>query len=305
MKSKSFEEIKIINEKTILTGNKLFDGWFSKDGGIVPGSIIFVTGTSGAGKTTLMVNIMNWLKNHKSSFYSREMRIGSLKQQVKDYEFSNSNAFFVDEEDCPNLKDYINELNSLKPEFVIVDSLQAIASCDYPEVSEEKGSILVREILTKWCKENNSTLFLIGHNTKDNEFAGKNTNMQMVDAHMVLEYDKKTETRTIYWGKKNRKGPMGKLYYRINDGSIEFYSNEEISIDTNSDLEVSFSNEFEIFLKDFLNKIEKKNDSIKQIKKEINRASDTIYDKFNGNKNEYMTNFMPAIYNIMNKNGIN
>jgi predicted ATP-dependent serine protease len=305
MKSKSFGEIKVVNERTILTGNKLFDQWFSKDGGIVPGSKIFVTGTSGAGKTTLMVNIMNWLKNHKSSFYSREMSISSLKQQIKDYEFNNPNAYFVDDEDCPNLKDYLNELDMLKPEFVIVDSLQAIASADYPEMSEEKGSILVREILTKWCKENNATLFLIGHNTKDNEFAGKNTNMQMVDAHMVLEYDKKTETRIIYWGKKNRKGPMGKLFYKINDGSIEFYNNQESPIDNSSNFEVSFSNEFEIFLKEFLNKLEKKNNSINQIRKEINRASDTIYDKFNGNKNEYMINLMSAIYKIMNKNGVN
>jgi len=305
MKSKSFGEIKVVNERTILTGNKLFDQWFSKDGGIVPGSKIFVTGTSGAGKTTLMVNIMNWLKNHISSFYSREMSISSLKQQIKDYEFNNPNAYFVDDEDCPNLKDYLNELDILKPEFVIVDSLQAIASADYPEMSEEKGSILVREILTKWCKENNATLFLIGHNTKDNEFAGKNTNMQMVDAHMVLEYDKKTETRIIYWGKKNRKGPMGKLYYKINDGSIEFYNNQEPSIDISSNVEVSFSAEFEIFLKEFLNKLEKKNNSINQIRKEINKVSDNIYDKFNGNQNEYMINLMSAIYNIMNKNGVN
>jgi predicted ATP-dependent serine protease len=95
MKSKSFGDIKVVNEKTIMTGNQMFDKWFSKDGGIVPGSIIFVTGTSGAGKTTLMINLMNWLKNNKSSFYSREMSISSLKQQVKDYNFKNNNALLM------------------------------------------------------------------------------------------------------------------------------------------------------------------------------------------------------------------
>ena len=299
MKSKSFGDIKVVNEKTIMTGNQMFDKWFSKDGGIVPGSIIFVTGTSGAGKTTLMINLMNWLKNNKSSFYSREMSISSLKQQVKDYNFKNNNAYFVDDEDCPHINDYFKELDVIKPEVVIVDSLQAIASADFPEMSEEKASVIVRQKLEQWCKANGSTLFLIGHNTKDNEFAGKNTNMQMVDAHMVLEYDKKTETRRIFWGKKNRKGPMGELFYKIVNGSIEFMENKEDT--SNSKKEVKFTEEFFQFILGYLDKVKTsdKNDEI--IKDEINSISDKLYVRFNSDGYTYMVNLLPAIYHILNK----
>lgn len=304
MKSKSFGEIKIINENTVFTGNKLFDAWFSRDGGIVPNSKIFVTGTSGAGKTTLMVNLMNWLKNHKSSLYSREMSVSSLKQQVKNYPFDNPNSFFVDESDCPHLDDYIKELNVLKPEFVIVDSMQAIATVDYPDMSEEKGSLIVRNKITKWCDENNATLFLIGHNTKDNEFAGKNTNMQMVDAHMVLEFDDKTGIRKIYWGKKNRKGPRGQLFYTINNGSIEFFEDEIYASELNTE-QISFVSDFEIFITNFLKKAEKRNIDVKEVKKEINKISDLIYDKYNGDEYKYMNEFIAAIYQIVFKYGLN
>lgn len=299
MRSKSFNQINLAIQNNILTGNKLFDNWFSRDGGIVPGSIIFVTGTSGAGKTTLMVNLMNWLQNHKSSLYSREMSISSLKQQVKDYNFKNNNAFFVDDEECPHINDYFSELENIKPEFVIVDSLQAIALADYPDIGEEKASVIVRQKLEKWCKANGSTLFLIGHNTKDNEFAGKNTNMQMVDAHMVLEYDKKSETRKIFWGKKNRKGPMGELFYTIDNGEIKFFeSNPNYSID-----DMSFTDEFQKFIQTFVNNLKLNSDVLSQLKNDLNKKSIEIYKNNKEDNNLYMTKLMPELYNIFKKYG--
>lgn len=299
MKSRNFNNIEIAVSENILTGNQLFDKWFSKDGGIVPGSVIFVTGTSGAGKTTLMVNLMNWLKNHKSSLYSREMKIGSLKQQVKDYDFDNDKAFFADEDDCPHVKNYIDELSIIKPEIVIVDSLQAIACVDYPEFSEEKGSIHVREILTKWCKDNNSTLFIIGHNTKDNEFAGKNTNMQMVDAHMVLEYDKKTETRKMFWGKKNRKGPMGQLFYEINDGEITFHESEPPRSFHNGN--ISISEELKEFFSNFIRKLSPTDPRTIRITEEINQINDSLYRKYKENESEYMFRLSIEILTILKR----
>lgn len=295
MRSKSFASIQIENETTIKTGNPLFDEWFSRDGGIVPGSIIFVTGNSGAGKTTLMLNLMNWLKDYKSSLYSREMSLGAIKHQVSGLEFDNPNATFTDFNDCPRIEDYIKELDSVMPSFVIVDSLQAIAEQDYPEIGLEKASVMVRNMIEKWCKANNATLFLIGHNTKDNEFAGKNTNMQMVDAHMVLEYDQKTEVRRIYWGKKNRKGPMGELNYRIEEGNIVFYKDTE---------GVSFVDDLQAMISKYLKKVDDGSDKVKNLKKEINSLSDETYDKYNGSYYPYMMEFLPKFYKLLNHYGL-
>ena len=228
-----------------------------------------------------MVNLMNWLKGYKLSLYSREMSIGSIKDQMSGYKFNNPTAYFVDETDCSNLDEYFKELEAVKPEFVIVDSLQAIAIADFPEMGEEKASIIVRQKLEQWCRLNGATLFLIGHNTKDNEFAGKNTNMQMVDAHMVLEYDQKTETRKIFWGKKNRKGPMEKLYYTINN--------------------VSFYSDFEKFVKGYVSKLNKNDENFKIFKKELNTLSNKIYSECHGSERQYLINFMPSFYILVEK----
>ena len=121
----------------------------------------------------------------------------------------------------------------------------------------------------------------------------------MVDAHMVLEYDKKTETRRIFWGKKNRKGPMGELFYKIVNGSIEFMENKEDT--SNSKKEVKFTEEFFQFILGYLDKVKTsdKNDEI--IKDEINSISDKLYDRFNSDGYTYMVNLLPAIYHILNK----
>lgn len=295
MKSKSFGSIEIVNETPIKTGNQLFDQWFSRDGGIVPGSIIFVTGNSGAGKTTLMLNLMNWLKEYKSSLYSREMSLSSVKQQVAGLDFQNPNATFAEEATCPHIDDYLEELDVTKPSFVIVDSLQAIAEQDFPEMGVEKASILVRNKIEKWCKANNATLFLIGHNTKDNEFAGKNTNMQMVDAHMVLEYDKKTDLRRIYWGKKNRKGPMGELNYRIENGNIIFYHNTQ---------GVDFVDDFQVMVTGYLKKLDSNSEKVKGFKKELNKMSDDIYEKHDGEQYPYMMELLPKFYKLLRHYGL-
>jgi hypothetical protein len=48
-----------------------------------------------------------------------------------------------------------------------------------------------------------------------------------MDAHIVMEHDKKEDCRKIYWGQKNRKGPMGMLYYVFGKDEIEFKTEDE------------------------------------------------------------------------------
>lgn len=292
MKSKTFQEITGVIERGILTGNKLFDEWFSKDGGIIPETVILVTGTSGAGKTTLMVNLMNWLPDYTISFYSREMAKKSIKHQIRGYNFNNSKAYFADEEDCPHLEDYLKELDELRPEFVIVDSMQAIALEDYPDIHDQLASVKVRELLTKKCQEIGATLFLIGHNTKDNQFEGKNTNMQMVDAHMVLEADDKTNIRKMYWGFKNRKGPKGVLNYRINNGSIEFYKPFE---------EVSFYDSFNSFVESYCRQLDQSSQKYVDFRKEFSSLSRKLFKKHESNKFQYLNEIMILFHQLLVK----
>lgn len=273
IKSKKFNSVVCQNEMTIKTKNKKFDKWFSKDGGIVKGSSVFVTGTSGAGKTTLMVNLMNWLNIQVSSMYSREMISGNVKEQTRNIKLNHENAYIADSTTHENFEDYLKEIYVLKPNVIIIDSLQAIALEDYPNMSEEDSCNFVVSQLRKYVTENNAILFLIGHNTKDGQFAGRNTIMQFMDAHIEMVHHKKEDYRTISWGQKNRKGPLGTLYYIFGENSIEFFDEEEWELRNNgnetyiSDLLANTLSNY--FLKGNKSKLFKKtyNEELKKISK--------------------------------------
>lgn len=222
-----FSEIESNSDERIMTGNVKFDSWFSRFGGMVCKSVVFVTGTSGAGKTTTMVNLMEWCKGVESDFYARESDLDEIKDQIKPFTVTNEKACFSDANIFPHFNDFMKHIEETQPKIVIVDSLQAIAKADFSDMGEDAGVDYVRMTLTSYIKKRKGVLFIIGHNTKAGEFAGANENMQMVDAHMVLEYEKKTGIRKIYWGQKNRKGPMGTLYYEIKDGKILYFLPEE------------------------------------------------------------------------------
>jgi predicted ATP-dependent serine protease len=271
-----YEEVKVFNTPTLKTNKKRFDDWFSADGGIVFGSAIYVSGTSGAGKTTLMVNLMKWLAPNKISMYLREMEGRNVKYQTRNIKMPKGSAYFSDANTCSTFEDYMDELERLKPSVVIVDSLQVIAKEDYAitsKMSEDEANYYVIKTLREWCAKNNSILFLIGHNTKDGNFAGKNTLIQMMDAHIVMEHDKKEECRKIYWGQKNRKGPMGLLYYEFGKDGIEFKTESEWNtVESN----VSYLDIVIAQTENFIKSLDKSNPKVKNFLKEYKKLGKEI-----------------------------
>lgn len=284
IKSINFNEIVTFSEPTIFTGKEKFDQWFSADGGIVVGSAVYVSGTSGAGKTTLMVNLMNWLEDYKSSAYFREMEDRHVKLQTKNLEFNHKNAFVCDAKSCATFDDYMNELDLLKPKVVIIDSLQVIAKEDYALkgiMSEDAACYEIIKRLRDWISENNAILFLIGHNTKEGDFAGKNTIIQMIDSHIVMTFEKKNNSRTIEWGTKNRKGPMGSLYYTFEKTGIDFHTTEEWESRTQNK---NFRESFITFATSYVSTINTKNESGEKFVNEYNKALKKINKSDDGDK---------------------
>jgi len=87
-----------------------------------------------------------------------------------------------------------------KTEFIIVDSLQTAAS-DIPGGKLEREVEAVRMLL-KWAKETGGTVFVIGMVTKEEDFAGSQEAMQLVDAHLHLTFDKKANERYLEFQQK-------------------------------------------------------------------------------------------------------
>lgn len=248
--SKNYSEVQVLTEPTIKTGNEILDAFISRDNGFVVGSSIFLTGTSGAGKTTLAFILQKTFENYRSSLYSREMSAVAVKHQLKRYSLEHNNAFIADKDMCPNMDAYINELEVLKPSLVIVDSLQVIAKEDYKDISEEAAAFEIIQKLRVWTEKNNAVLIIVGHVNKDGGFEGKNTIEHMFDAHLEMIYDKKRGTRTLSWA-KNRKGIVGEvLYYEFGEETIEFYTESQYEIKKEKMSMVAFLNKsFEEYFK--------------------------------------------------------
>src|SRR5574343_298121 len=112
MKSVNYNKIKEASDfQSIIIDEEKLNAFFSKGGGLVEKSAIFLTGTSGAGKTTFATFLQKLILSKKTSFYSREMSSESLKKMVGRNNIDHNNAFIVDGEKCKNLDEYIQEID--------------------------------------------------------------------------------------------------------------------------------------------------------------------------------------------------
>lgn len=311
IKSKTYPEIKLFKEPSIFTGQANFDKWFSSDGGIICGSAIYVSGNSGAGKTTLMINLMKWLKDYKTSMYSREMASRSVKEQTLNMGIGHKNAFIADIKDCPNFEEYMKELDIIKPKVVIVDSLQVIAKEDYESrgaMSEDKACYEIIKRLREWIDKNNAILFLIGHSTKgdDGEFLGSNTILHMLDADIKMLFNKKENYRTISWGHKNRKGPMSMLYFSIEKEGIEFFNEEEFQsrLLKKSSKKVDFEDFIFKSICSYLSSVNKNSPNYDAFKKDYVSGCKSLEKNYSDDSTGYLSEVIKLIHELSKKHEI-
>lgn len=230
---KNYQDVVISSVPTVKTGVEKLDNLFSTDGGIEWANLIFLTGTSGAGKTTLCKKIQSLIADHISVFYSREMLSSLVKKQTLRLEITHKNAFIADSKDYPHLNLFmqmIKERGDVK--ILILDSIQRIAS-DFVKdgMTKEAAMRHIYDILTDWKDTNNGIVILIGQVNKDGDFEGANFLKHDSDVHVHMVFDKKKNTRTIETT-KNRMGKLDKLYYEILDSSetLKFYSQKEFEL---------------------------------------------------------------------------
>jgi predicted ATP-dependent serine protease len=285
IKSKNYSEVEVLEEPSILTGDERFDNFFSKNGGMVLKSVILLTGSSGAGKTTMAVNLQKTLNSYRTSLYSREMSASSVKEQTIKLKIDHKNAFICDHSTCLTFNDYMNELDVIKPKIVVVDSLQVIAREDFANMSEEDAAYSIIGTLRRWAEENTAVIIIIGHVTKDNEFRGANTIMQMVDAHLEMIHHKNGDYRTIAWGQKNRKGPLAKLCYSIDDGGIRFFPEEELKASSDKKDFVEYIAEHAL---GYLKTIDRKHENFEKFKKEYNSELKIISEQVGDDTDKYI-----------------
>ena len=176
-------------------------------GGIVAGSIVLVAGEPGIGKSTLF--LQNGLQvKAKVLYISGEESEQQIKMRADRLAIQNDDFYLLTETSTQLI---FQEIRKLKPDIVIVDSIQTLQT---PFVESSPGSVSqIRECAAefqRFAKETNTPVFLIGHITKEGSIAGPKILEHMVDTVLQFEGDRHYAYR-ILRTLKNRFGGTAEL----------------------------------------------------------------------------------------------
>ena len=196
-------------------------------GGIVPGSIVLVGGDPGIGKSTLMLQMAMEMAAQKRVLYvSGEESERQIKMRAVRLNGKNdlpSNLLLVTE---TNLEIIFNHISEVKPELLIVDSIQTVY---LSEMDSSAGSVSqVRECssqLRELAKTSGISVFVIGHVTKEGNIAGPRVLEHIVDTVLYLEGDRFQAYRLLR-SVKNRFGATSEVgVFEMREGGLAEVTN--------------------------------------------------------------------------------
>lgn len=191
-------------------------------GGIVNGSLILVGGDPGIGKSTLLLQMCQSLSKNGSSilYVSGEESLRQIKMRADRLGFSGDSLSLYAETSLAMIE---NVIKNNMPDILIIDSIQTMYN---EEVASAPGSVSqVREITSRLMrigKSNNTSIFIVGHVTKDGSIAGPRVLEHMVDTVLYFEGERSASYR-ILRAVKNRFGSTNEIgvFEMGNDGLSE------------------------------------------------------------------------------------
>jgi DNA repair protein RadA/Sms len=178
-------------------------------GGLVKGGVILLAGEPGVGKSSLLAIVAHHISTGGNVLYvSGEESVQQIKIRHQRMKAEGENLFLASEND---LSKVIWQIDEVKPELIIVDSVQTIAS---PDIDGRAGSpsqvTEVATILTRIAKERGIPLIFVGHFTKAGDVAGPRVVEHLVDVVLSFEGESDSPLRLLR-GIKNRFGPADEI----------------------------------------------------------------------------------------------
>lgn len=226
-------------------------------GGIVTGSISLIAGDPGVGKSTLLLQlVLSLAANGKKVLYvsgeesveqvkMRAVRIAQSSSAVSEQRLSVSkerknqeptaksqsqntdNLYLVSMTDTDAI---VAQIEEMKPELVIIDSIQTIESQNVSGLSGSVGQVRYSALqFVRVAKALNIPIIIVGHVTKEGMVAGPMVLSHMVDTVLFLEGEKFAKTR-ILRSLKNRFGPVDEvgIFLMEEDGMVEASNPEQL-----------------------------------------------------------------------------
>lgn len=207
-------------------------------GGLVTGSLTLIGGEPGIGKSTLLLQNILSIRNRKILYISGEESASQLKLRAERLGKVADNTFILCE---TNLDSIFSNIDNIKPDLVIIDSIQTISSSD---IESAAGSVSqVRECaasLLRYAKESDVPVILVGHINKDGAIAGPKVLEHIVDTVLQFEGDRQYLFR-ILRAIKNRFGSTSEIgiYEMVQRGLREVKNPSEMLLSENREEEMS------------------------------------------------------------------
>jgi DNA repair protein RadA/Sms len=182
-------------------------------GGIVPGSVVLISGDPGIGKSTLLIQLCAVLAERDGPvlYVSGEESAAQIKLRAGRLGITTPNVLVLADTHLESISAHIEKV---QPRLVVVDSVQSIYSDSLPSGA---GSVTqVRDCsayLLRLAKSQTFPLFLVGHVTKEGAIAGPRVLEHMVDTVLYLEGERFHSFRLLR-AAKNRFGSTNEIGVR-------------------------------------------------------------------------------------------
>lgn len=193
-------------------------------GGIVPGSVILLSGDPGIGKSTLLLQICQTMSNDAQILYVsgeeslRQIKLRAARLGVTTGSLSLSST--------TNIEAVVETIQTIKPDIVMIDSIQTM---NLSALNSSSGSVTqVREctqMLINLAKTMEIPVFIVGHVNKDGAIAGPKVMEHMVDAVLYFEGERNLSYR-ILRAIKNRYGSTNEIgVFEMGESGLDEVSN--------------------------------------------------------------------------------
>ncbi len=178
-------------------------------GGLVKGSVVLLCGDPGIGKSTILLQICEYMGRSGDILYiSGEESASQLKLRANRLNVTTDNLKILSETDIDTV---ISAAEAMLPDMIIVDSIQTM---QHSSVNSYPGSVTqVRESalsFTRLAKEKGIPVFIVGHVNKEGSIAGPKVLEHMVDCVLYFEGDRNLSYR-ILRAVKNRFGSTNEI----------------------------------------------------------------------------------------------
>ncbi len=198
-------------------------------GGIVKGSLILLGGDPGIGKSTVLMQICQFMGDTLRILYvSGEESKRQLKLRAIRLGVNSPNLLVMTETDVEVV---CEQIKSIKPDLVMIDSIQTM---NLTELSSSPGSVTqVREctnMLMRTAKGLDIPMFVVGHVNKEGSIAGPKVLEHIVDTVLHFEGDKQMACR-ILRAVKNRYGSTNEIgVFEMTDKGLREVDNPSVML---------------------------------------------------------------------------